>query len=207
MTISVAVAVIVPVAFYTLQIGFPAGQLEQANSNFGFFDGNKSTVENPRSRAEAVPIFQTSVVPAVQGYHHITYASVEKLNQSSLLFTVGLAGDPNRNTKYETSYHWRLLSSSSHLAEQDYTIIIPNFANDSDFPKKGWYYAIFNNTSGSYVVPMRMIGPMPSDKVVLPVSIAYLGDPLRFYYSVTVEVRVNATNFDRGPDYMMDVAP
>ena len=196
-----------PVALAILQVRVPVGQQEQANANFGFFNGSKSTIQNTHTQAVAVQLYKTSIVPEVHGYHHITYASVERLNESSLLFTVGLAGDPNLNEKYETSYRWDLFSSSHYLTEQEYTIIVPNFANGSAFPFRGWYFAIFNNTSGLYIVPMRAVGPMPYDRVELPVNTSYLGDPIRFYYSVTVGVRLNSTSFDRGPEYMMDVVP
>jgi hypothetical protein len=210
LAISVTIAVAVPLALDFAQIKLPSfnnNPVEQANSNFGYFNGSKSTIQNTHAQAVPIQLYQTPIVPEVHGYHHITYASVERQNQSSFLFTIGLAGDPNQNDKYETSYRWHLLSSNSHLTEQEYTIIIPNFANNSAFPSKGWYYAIFNNTSGSYIIPMSNIGNMPHDRVELPVNAAYLGDPIRFYYSVSVAVRVNTTSLDREPDYLMDVAP
>ena len=65
-----------------------------------------------------------------------------------------LAGDPNKNEKYETAYIWLLYYNTSNTnrslprhEEQIYTLIIPNFAPDSNFSLKGWYMAVFNNYS------------------------------------------------------------
>ena len=201
-----AIAVLVPVALY-LSPAKMQPPAPNVNSDFGYFNGSKSTVQNPRPDAVLIPIYQTPIVPKVHGFDHITYASVEMLNPSMLLFTTGLAGDPNQNDIYETSYRWHILSSNKQLTEQEYTVIIPNFANDSSFGPKGWYYAIFNNTSNTYVVPLKKTEMAQHDKVALAVNATDLGNPIRFYYSVTVGARVNSTSFDHGPDYLMDVTP
>jgi hypothetical protein len=51
-----------------------------------------------------------------------------------------LAGDPNKNEKYETTYIWLIYYNTSSInrnsasqKDQIYTLLIPNFAPDSNF--------------------------------------------------------------------------
>ena len=42
-----------------------------------------------------------AIVPEVQGYHDILAAEVNKINDNKILFTIELAGDANKNEKYD----------------------------------------------------------------------------------------------------------
>jgi hypothetical protein len=119
-----------------------------------------------------------------------------------------LAGDPNKNQKYETAYIWLLYynTSASHM-EQIYTLIIPNFAPDSNFSLKGWYMTVFNNTANTYTLPFAKISDMPKDKVQVFIDPSLIGNPTSFKYMTCLMVRVNSTFLDKGPDYLMDSVP
>jgi hypothetical protein len=125
-----------------------------------------------------------------------------------------LAGDPNKNEKYETAYIWLLYyntgntdrGSSGH-EERIYTLIVPNFAPDSNFSLKGWYMVVFNNTANTYVLPLSRISDMPKDKVQVFIDPSLIGSPSSFNYMTCVMVRVNSTFLNKEPDYLMDSAP
>jgi hypothetical protein len=86
-------------------------------------------------------------------------------------------------------------------------LIIPNFALDSDFSLKGWYMAVFNNTAGTYTLPLAKISNMPKDKVQVFIDPSLIGSPPSFNYMTCVMVRVNATLLNKPPDYLMDSVP
>jgi hypothetical protein len=126
-----------------------------------------------------------------------------------------LAGDSNKNEKYETAYIWLLyynatvtnrISTPSHN-EQVYTLIIPNFAPNSDFSLKGWYMAVFNNTAYTYTLPLAKISNMPKNKVQVFIDPSLIGSPSSFNYMTCVMVRVNSTFLNKPPDYLMDSVP
>jgi hypothetical protein len=101
----------------------------------------------------------SNIIPEVKDYYYHS-ANVMKIN-NKLTFTMDLAGDANKNEKFETAYIWLLYYNASGLNristsnnEQIYTLIIPNFAPNSDFSLKGWYIAVFNNTAGTYTLPI-----------------------------------------------------
>jgi hypothetical protein len=130
-----------------------------------------------------------------------------KIN-NKLTFAMDLAGDPNKNEKYETAYIWLLYynTSASHI-EQIYTLIIPNFAPDSNFSLKGWYMTVFNNTANTYTLPFAKISDMPKDKVQVFIDPSLIGNPTSFKYMTCVMVRVNSTFLNKAPDYLMDSVP
>lgn len=72
-----------------------------------------------------------------------------------MIFTMDLAGDANKNEKYETVYLWLIyytsnLDARNQQQQQFYTLIIPNFPSNSNFENKNdWYLAIFNNTDST----------------------------------------------------------
>jgi hypothetical protein len=66
-------------------------------------------------------------------------------NHNKLTFTMDLAGDSNKNKKYETAYLWLLYYNASDINDristsnnqQVYTLMMPNFAPNPDFSLKG----------------------------------------------------------------------
>jgi hypothetical protein len=127
-----------------------------------------------------------------------------------LLSTIDLAGDANKNEKYETVYLWLInyTDSLNVTAKKFYTVIIPNFAADSNFKNKhGWYLAIYNNTNNSYTLPLSKISDMPKNKVQVFIDPDFIGNPPSFNYLVSVMIRVNSTFLNKPPDYLVDSAP
>jgi hypothetical protein len=103
-----------------------------------------------------------------------------------LLLTIDLAGDANKNEKYETVYLW-FINYNDGLNGKHYTVIIPNFAADSNFKNKhGWYLAIYNNTNNSYTLPLSKISDMPKNKVQVFIDPDFIGNPSSFKYLVSV---------------------
>ncbi|HVX01929.1 MAG TPA: hypothetical protein VHA09_02135 [Nitrososphaera sp.] len=171
-------------------------------------NGGSSLIVDQKGDAKADKQYETRIVPAVMSYHDILWADVQKSNtgngdHASLLLTIGLAGDPNSNEKYETAYMWHIITSTCV-----YTVILPNFAPDSSFAAKGWYYAVYNNTNERYLVPMTRISfEMPKDRVEIPLAVPLVGDAESFHYWVSVHVRVDSKNISKPPDYLVDYAP
>jgi hypothetical protein len=92
--------------------------------------------------------------------------------------------------------------------QKSYTVIIPNFAVDSNFKNKhGWYLTIFNNTNNSYTLPLSKISDMPKNKVQVFIDPDFIGNPPSFNYLVSVMIRVNSTFLNKPPDYLVDSAP
>lgn len=187
----------------------PAQQNEK--EKVGFYNSTNtsgSLIVDQKGDAKPDKQYDANIVPTVMGYHDILWAGVRKINDngaasSYFLLTIGLAGDPNMNKKYETTYIWHIITS-----KDAYTAILPNFAPDSNFSAKGWYFAIYNNTDQKYVVPMtQMTANMPKNQVEFPVDVSLIGNPTSFHYWVSVQVRVDNQNLDKPPDYLMDYAP
>lgn len=189
---------------------------ESDEEKVGFYsdaDNNGSSfIIDPKGDARPDQQYQTSIVPSVMDYHDILWAGVRRIDitanndssSTSFLLAVGLAGDPNLNEKYETTYVWHIITSSNRV----YTVILPNFAPDSGIAAKGWYFAVYNNTDEKYIVPMTHIfSDMPKDRVEFLLETSLVGDPQSFHYWVSVHVRVNSQNLDKPPDYLMDYAP
>lgn len=161
---------------------------------------------------DARPVLQqnrSSIVPEVQDYHDIVTASVKTLEGPSFLLTTTLAGNPNLNEKYQTTYAWHIITKgSADDPEQLYTIAFSNFPSGfTNITEPGWYYAVFNNTDGSLVLPFTRTWNMPEDRIEFPVEDFYIGSPSEFRYWVASYVRVSNTNFGGTPDYLMDDAP
>lgn len=185
---------------------------DDGGGEVGFYSGasdhGSSFIVDQKGDARPDKQYETGIVPEVMGYHDILWAGVSKGytandDHASFLLTVGLAGDPNSNEKYETTYIWHIITSNSV-----YTVILPNFAPDSGFAAKGWYYAIYDNTGQRYIVPMTRISfDMPKDRVEFPLEASLVGNPQSFNYWVSVHVRVDSKNLDKPPDYLMDYAP
>lgn len=192
---SAAVAIAAPVAMAVFGIGAPAAP------QFGFFNGQSSTISDPAGDASAVLQRQNvSATPEVRGYHDLLSASVSRQGESFAL-ELDVAGDPNLNEKYETVYMWHLVSAEDRY----YVVMFVNFApgfHDS----QGWHYAIFDMTENQYVVPLTAIGQMPADRVAYSIDADLIGNPASFRYWVSVYSRVEPT-FDDWPEYLMDYAP
>jgi hypothetical protein len=172
-----------------------------------------SEIKGVRGDVTPIQIYRSIITPEVKDYYDILSVSVMKTN-NKLTFTMDLAGDSNKNEKYETAYIWLLyynayginrISTSNN--EQIYTLIIPNFAPNSDFSLKGWYMAVFNNTAGTYTLPLTKISNMPKNKVQVFIDPSLIGTPSSFNYMTCVMVRVNSTFLSKPPDYLMDSVP
>src|SRR5919198_417892 len=172
-----------------------------------------SEIKGVRGDITPIQIYRSNITPEVKDYYDILSVSVMKIN-NKLTFTMDLAGDANKNEKYETAYIWLLYYnasgtnriSTSHN-ERVYTLIIPNFALDSDLSLKGWYMAVFNNTADTYTLSLAKISNMPKNKVQVFIDPSLIGSPSSFNYMTCVMVRVNSTFLNKPPDYMMDSVP
>jgi hypothetical protein len=165
-------------------------------------------VEDAKDDSTLVRLYRTNIIPEIKDYHDILSANVKKVNDHKLLLSIELAGDANRNEKYETVYIWVIYYRNSVSGkDQYYSVIIPNFAIDSKFEAVGWNLAIFNNTGNSYTLPLSKISSMPKNKVEVFIDPNFVGKPLSFNYMVSTMIRVNNTFLDKPPDYLVDSAP
>jgi hypothetical protein len=166
-----------------------------------------SEIKGVRGDVKPIQIYRTSILPDIKDYYDVLSVSVRKVD-NKLTFDMDLAGDPNKNQKYETAYIWLLYyNTSASRIEQIYTMIIPNFAPDSNFSLKGWYMTVFNNTANTYTLPLAKISNMPKDKVQVFIDPSLIGNPTSFKYMTCVMVRVNSTFLNKAPDYLMDSVP
>ena len=180
------------------------------------FQESNNKVQDSRGDAKLIPLYKTDIFPKVRDYHDILFAEVNKISDDGngnnlFLLTIDLAGDANKNEKYETVYLWFINYNDSLNGkdqQKSYTVIIPNFAVDSNFKNKhGWYLAIFNNTNISYTLPLSKISDMPKNKVQVFIDPDFIGNPTSFNYLVSVMIRVNSTFLNKPPDYLVDSAP
>ena len=178
-----------------------------------FQEPSSNRIEDSTEDVKLISIYSTKILPIVRDYHDIISASVNKIDDGNkMILTMDLAGDANKNEKYETVYLWLIYYTSNlhgrNQQQQFYTVIIPNFPSDSNFENKnGWYLTIFNNTDSSYTLPLSKISGMPKNKVQVFVDPAFIGNPQSFNYIVSTMVRVNSTYLNKPPDYLVDSAP
>ena len=179
-----------------------------------FQQPSSNRIEDSTEDVKLISIYSTKILPIVRDYHDIISASVNKIDDDNkMIFTMDLAGDANKNEKYETVYLWLIyytsnLDGRNHQQQQFYTVIIPNFPSGSNFENKnGWYLAIFNNTDSTYTLPLSKISSMPENKVQVFVDPTFIGNPQSFNYVVSTMVRVNSTYLNKPPDYLVDSAP
>jgi hypothetical protein len=174
---------------------------------------SSNLIEDSIEDVKLISIYSTKILPVVRDYHDIISASVNKIDDGNkMILTMDLAGDVNKNEKYETVYLWLIYYTSNlhgrNQQQQFYTVIIPNFPSDSNFENKnGWYLTIFNNTDSSYTLPLSKISGMPKNKVQVFFDPAFIGNPQSFNYIVSTMVRVNSTYLNKPPDYLVDSAP
>ena len=194
----------------------PANTKTTATTTIFQEHNNNNKIQDSRGDAQLIPLYKTDIFPKVRDYHDVLSAEVNKVSKDSngnnlLLLTIDLAGDANKNEKYETVYLWFINYNDSLNGkdqQKSYTVIIPNFAVDSNFKNKhGWYLAIFNNTNNSYTLPLSKISDMPKNKVQVFINPDFIGNPPSFNYLVSVMIRVNSTFLDKPPDYLVDSAP
>ena len=179
---------------------------------------SSSEIKDFKGDVKPIQIYKTNIIPLNKEYYDILLSSVKKVDDK-LVFSMDLAGDPNKNEKYETTYIWllyhvassknnvNLKGNSKSDIDQIYTLIIPNFAENSNFKQKGWYMAVFNNTDNSYSLPLVKIINMPKNKVQVFIDPLLIANLSSFNYLTSVMVRVNSTFLNKPPDYLMDSVP
>src|SRR5215212_9355696 len=175
---------------------------------------SSNRIEDSTEDVKLISVYSTKILPVVRDYHDIISASVNKIDDGNkMILTMDIAGDANKNEKYETVYLWLIYYTSNlhrrnQQQQQLYTVIIPNFPSDSNFENKnGWYLAIFNNTDSTYTLPLSKISGMPKNKVQVFVDPVFIRNPQSFNYVVSIMIRVNSTYLDKPLDYLVDSAP
>ncbi|HET7642500.1 MAG TPA: hypothetical protein VFK40_03245 [Nitrososphaeraceae archaeon] len=183
-----------------------------------FQQNELSKMKDNRGDTKLINIHKTDVVPDMRDFHDILSIDINKVNDNKVIFTIELAGDANKNEKYETVFIWLVYYyttnddinalSSSEDRFRLYTILIPSFGADSNFEnKEGWYLAIYNNTNNSYTLPLSKISDMPKNKVQIFIDPILFGNPPNFNFTVSSLIRVNNTFLDKPPDYLVDYVP
>ena len=193
--------------------------LNNIEINASIFQQNEhSKMKDNMGDTKLINIQETDIVPDIRDFHDILSIDINKINDNKMIFTIDLAGDANKNDKYETVYIWLIYYyitnddidalSSSENRFRLYTILIPNFGVGSNFEnKEGWYLAIYNNTNNSYTLPLSKITDMPKNKVQFFIDPIFFGNPPKFNFSVSSLIRVNNTFLDKPPDYLVDYVP
>ena len=184
-----------------------------------FQQNELSKMKDNMGDTKLINIHKTDVVPDIRDFHDILSIDINKVNDNKMIFTIELAGDANKNEKFETVFIWLVYYyttnddinalSSSENRFRLYTILIPNFGADSNFEnKEGWYLAIYNNTNNSYTLPLSRISDMPTNKVQVFIDPIFIGNPSStFNYIVSSMIRVNNTFLDKPLDYLVDYVP
>src|SRR5919202_2595837 len=73
-----------------------------------------SEIKGIRGDVTPIQIYRSIITPEVKDYYDIISANVMKIN-NKLIFTMDLAGDSNKNQKYETAYIWLLYYNASGI--------------------------------------------------------------------------------------------
>ncbi len=151
-------------------------------------NSSSNRIKDSTEDVKLISIYNTKILPVVRDYHDIISASVNKIDDGNkMIFTIDLAGDANKNEKYEIVYLWLIYYTSNldarNQQQQFYALIIPNFPSSSNFENKnGWYLAIFNKTDSTYTLPLSKISSMPENKVQVFVDPTFIGNPQSFNY-------------------------
>jgi hypothetical protein len=115
---SIAISVSILVSYIaTIMSFFPLRSLLYTEKNiilstsppslfFGSSSGS-SEIKGIRGDVTPIQIYESNITPELKDYYDILSVSVMKIN-NKLIFTMDLAGDPNKNEKYETAYIWLL---------------------------------------------------------------------------------------------------
>ena len=105
-----------------------------------------SSISDSKGDAKLIALYKSQIIPEVRDFHDILAANVKRTDDNKLILSLDLAGDPNKNLKYETVYLWVINYTDSLTGNtRFYTVIIPNFPPDSNFKTKNWNLAIFDN--------------------------------------------------------------
>ena len=168
-------------------------------------------VSDAKGDVNLTGLYKSIAIPKTHGYHDILSTKISRIvnEGNKLLLTINLDGNPNQNEKYETAYLW-ILVHIDQLAKKNnvYTVIIPNFANDSNFENKGWYLAVYDNINNKYTLPLSNISQMPKDKVEVSIDPIFTENVPYYNYTPTaVMIRVNDTYLLKPPDFLVDTAP
>ena len=73
-----------------------------------------SKIKGFKGDVTPIQIYRSIITPEVKDYYDILSVSVMKIN-NKLIFTMDLAGDSNKNEKYETAYIWLLYYNASRI--------------------------------------------------------------------------------------------
>lgn len=167
-----------------------------------------SSISDSKGDAKLIALYKSQIIPEVRDFHDILAAKVKRTHDNKLVLSLDLAGDPNKNQKYETVYLWVINYTDSLTGNtRFYTVIIPNFPPDSNFKTKNWNLAIFDNVANAFITPLSKLPAMPIDKVEAMIDPILLGNPSFFDYRTSVMIRVNSTFLSKPPDYLIDSAP
>ncbi len=63
-------------------------------------------LSDSRGDAKLVALYKSQIIPEVRDFHEILAVSLNNTNDNKLILSIDLAGDPNKNQKYETVYLW-----------------------------------------------------------------------------------------------------
>ncbi|MGE3858990.1 MAG: hypothetical protein AB7F53_03280 [Nitrososphaeraceae archaeon] len=216
-TFIILILLITTILFLFILPNFILNNIEIAASIFQQNELGK--MKDNMGDTKLINLHKTDVVPKVRDFHDILSIDINKVNDNKIIFTIELAGDANKNEKYETVYVWLVyyyttIDDINDLSSNEnrfrlYTILIPNFGSGSNFEdKEGWYLAIYNNTNNSYILPLSKISNMPKNKIQVFTDPIFFGNPSsNFNFSVSSLIRVNNTFLDKPPDYLVDYVP
>lgn len=170
--------------------------------------GIVGSTSDPKHDTQLIVLDKMTRIPQLHGFYDIISTQITKMYNDDLVFTISLNDDPNKNSRYETTYLW-VLSHINPLnyGNQIYTIIIPHFGIDSNFKIKGWYLAIYDNINNIYALPLSRIQNMTNYNVEITIDPDLIGNIENFNYTTAVMVRVNDTFLDKPPDYLIDSSP
>ena len=114
---SAAISISILVSYMATNTSFfPVRNLVQTEKNILSSSPTSSLFGNPTSSSEIrdaradvkpIQIYRTKIIPEIKDYYDILSARVQKVNDR-LIFSMDLAGDANKNEKYETAYIWLL---------------------------------------------------------------------------------------------------
>ena len=171
-------------------IAYAISALRTTNKSVSsFYTGG---ISDSKGDAKLIALYKSQIIPEVRDFHDILAANVKRTDNNKLILSLDLAGDPNKNQKYETVYFWVINYTDSLTGNtRFYTVIIPNFPSDSNFKTKNWNLAIFDNVANAFIFPLSKLPAMPIDKVEAIIDPILLGNPSSFDYVASVMIRVN----------------
>ena len=75
---------------------------------------SSNRIEDNTEDVKLISVYSTKILPVVRDYHDIISASVNKIDDGNkMILTMDLAGDANKNEKYETVYLWLVYYTSN----------------------------------------------------------------------------------------------